>query len=75
MKIHRAIITPQNPAELVVHLPERFLNTETEIIAFSVEDEPSQKGKRRYEEAVKFWDANAVDFSKLEKWKREDLYE
>ena len=75
MKIHRAIINPQTPADLVVHLPERFLNTEIEIIAFSVEDEPLQKEKKTFEEAVKFWDANGMDFSKLEKWKREDLYE
>ena len=75
MKMHRTLINPQTPADLIVHLPERFLNTEIEVIAFSVEDEPSQKRKRTYEEAVKFWDANGVDFNKLEKWKREDLYE
>lgn len=75
MKVHRAIIRPQTVADLVVHLPERFLQTETEIIAFSVEEEASQRQKRTYEEAVKFWDANGVDFSKLEKWRREDLYE
>jgi hypothetical protein len=75
MKVHRAIIHPQTAADLVVHLPERFLQTETEIIAFSVEEETVQKRKRTYEEAVKFYHDNAVDFSKIEKWKREDLYE
>ncbi len=75
MKVHRAIIHPQTAADLVVHLPEQFLQTETEIIAFSIDDEPLDEGKRTYEEAVKFWDANGVDFSKIEKWKREDLYE
>ncbi len=75
MKIHRAIINPQTPADLVVHLPERFLHTEIEVIAFSVEDEPERVGKRTYEEAVKFYRENSVDFSKIEKWKREDLYE
>ena len=34
MKIHRALLNPQTPADLVVHLPERFLHTEIEIIAF-----------------------------------------
>jgi hypothetical protein len=75
MKVHRAIIHPQTTDELVVHLPERFLNTEIEIIAFSVEGEPAHQGKRTYEQAVKFYRDNAVDFSKVEKWKREDLYE
>ncbi len=63
MKIHRALLNPQTPADLVVHLPERFLHTEIEIIAFCVEDEPAHKRKRTYEEAVKFWDAHAVDMS------------
>ena len=75
MKIHRAIINPQTPADLVVHLPERFLNTEIEIIAFSVEQEPAKESKRTYEQAVKFYRDNAIDFSKIKKWKREDLYE
>ena len=75
MRIHRAIINPQTTAELVVHLPERFLHTEIEIIAFSVEDEPERVGKRTYEEAVKFYRDNSIDFSNIKKWKREDLYD
>ena len=75
MKIHRAIIHPQTADDLVVHLPERFLNAEIEIIAFSVEDEPLSDGKRTYEQTVKFYRDNSIDFSKIEKWKREDLYE
>jgi hypothetical protein len=55
--------------------PEQFLNTETEIIAISVDEQPNEGDKRTYEEAVKFYRDNAADFSKLEKWKREDLYE
>lgn len=74
MQIHRAVIKPQTPAELVVRLPERFLHTETEIIAFSVEDEPFDKRKRTYEEAVKFWDAHAVDMSNF-KFDREEANE
>lgn len=75
MKVHRAIIHPQTAADLVIHLPERFLQTETEIIAFSVDETPSKETKRTYEEVVKFYRDNSVDFSKIEKWKREDLYE
>lgn len=75
MKVHRAIIHPQTPADLVVHLPERFLQTETEIIAFSVDEPSAGKPSRTYEQVVKFYRDNAVDFSNIEKWKREDLYE
>lgn len=77
MKVHRTIINPQTQADLVIHLPERFLQTATEIIAFPLDEgaETNQENKRTYEEAVKFWDANAIDFSNLKKWKREDLYE
>jgi hypothetical protein len=77
MKVHRTIINPQTPDDLVIHLPERFLQTATEIIAFAVEEgtEANLEAKKTYEEAVRFWDANAIDFSNLKKWKREDLYE
>ncbi len=75
MKIHRTIINPQTPADLIIHLPEQFLHTETEIIAFSSEEEPVAERKRTYEEAVKFYRDNSIDFSKIKKWKREDLYE
>jgi hypothetical protein len=74
MKIHRTLINPQTPADLIVRLPERFLNTEIEVIAFSVEDEPAPKRKRTYEEAVKFWDAHAVDMSNF-KFDREEANE
>jgi hypothetical protein len=75
MTVHRTIIHPQTADELVVRLPEQFLNTDIEIIAFSVEAEPAYRGEHTYEQAVKFYRDNAVDFSKIEKWKREDLYE
>jgi hypothetical protein len=75
MKVHRAIIHPQTPADLVVRLPERFLQTETEIIAFSVDEPVLGESKRTYEQVVKFYRDNAIDFSKIKKWKREDLYE
>ena len=50
MKVHRAIINPQTRADLNVRLPERFLQTETEIIAFSVEEEiePNRRDKKNY---------------------------
>jgi hypothetical protein len=75
MKVHRTIIHPQTSADLVVHLPERFLQTKTEIIAFSVDEPPMSEATRTYEQVVKFYRDNSVDFSKIEKWKREDLYE
>ena len=76
MTVHRAIIHPQTTDDLVVHLPERFLHTETEIIAFSVEEEPitTRPGKRTYEEAVKLWDAHAVDMSNF-KFDRDEANE
>lgn len=73
MKIHRAIINPQTPADLLVKLPDEFLHSEIEIIAFPVEKE-ALKTKHTYESAVKFYKSHAVDFTKLEKWTREDLY-
>jgi hypothetical protein len=82
MKIHRTIIHPKTPADLVVHLPELFLKTETEIIAISVSDSTDDNqtsfpvlDKKRWEDALAFWNKHTVDFSKLKKWKREDLYE
>lgn len=75
MKIHRTTIHPKTKDDLVIHLPARFLDTEIEVIAFPVDKQPDQKGQRTFDEAVKFWDAHPVDFSKVEKWKREDLYE
>ena len=74
MKIHRAIINPKTPADLLVKLPDAFLHSEIEIIAFPVEKEASTT-KHSYESAVKFYKRHAVDFTKLEKWTREDLYE
>jgi hypothetical protein len=75
MKIHRALINPQTPDDLIVRLPERFLHSEIEIIAFPVEQEPLQENKRTYEQIIKFYRDNSIDFSKVKKWKREDLYE
>jgi hypothetical protein len=74
MKIHRAIIHPQTPAELVIRLPDGFLHTPTEVIAFSLETVP-EKPKRSYASAVAFYKRHAIDFSSVKKWRREDLYE
>lgn len=76
MTVHRAIIHPQTTDELVVHLPEQFLHTEVEIIAFSEEEEPAaiRQSKRTYEEAVKLWDAHAVDMSNF-KFDRDEANE
>jgi hypothetical protein len=80
----RTIITPKQTT-LTIELPDQMVGKSVEVIAFEIEDNGEKiegpkdsatgKRKRTFEEAVKFWDENAVDFSKFEKWKREDLYE
>lgn len=82
--MYRAIITPKQ-TKLTIDLPEEMVGKPVEVLAFEIEKNgetivkpenlATGNRKRTYEEAVKFWDANAVDFSKFEKWKREDLYE
>ena len=76
MEILRKTITPLTAADLVIKLPETFLNSEVEIIAFPLPmvDRESQP-KRTYEEAVRFYKHHAVSFVNLPAWKREDLYE
>ena len=76
MTVHRTIIHPQTADELVVRLPEQFLNTDIEIIAFSVEAEPQavKQNNRTFEEAVKLWDTHAVDMTNF-KFDREEANE
>ena len=78
MEVLRKTITPLTASDLVLHLPETFLNTVVEIIAFpiSAPAEPTAKEarhQRTYDEAVQFYKKHAVPF--LTTWKREDLYE
>lgn len=72
----RQIITPKN-TQLLLDLPAEFVGKEVEVIAFTMKEtteNPSVK-RRTWEEAVEFFKKYAVDFSKIKKWKREDLYE
>ena len=73
----RQIVTPTN-TQLTLQLPDEFVGKTVEVIAFTTDDAPSQtiaEGKRTFEDAIIFFKKNAVDFSKLGKWTREDLYE
>jgi hypothetical protein len=82
--MYRAILTP-TATTLTIELPKELVGKSVEVIAFEVtENEETAlkptvlvdgKRKRTFEEAVQFWDANAVDFGKFEQWKRDDLYE
>jgi hypothetical protein len=76
----RQIIVPAANT-YILHLPDDFVGKQVELIAFSTDEVPSEKSvfdvakKRTIEDAITFFKNNSVDFSKVEKWKREDLYE
>ncbi len=76
----REIIVPTQNTYLL-HLPDSLIGKNVEVIAFSNDDisneeTPATKtNKRTVEQAIAFYKKNAVDFSKIEKWNREDLYE
>jgi hypothetical protein len=75
--MYRQIITPEQ-RKLTLQLPAEFVGHQVEVIAFTTDDidkEQSVKGKRTYRGAIEFFRKNAVDLSKIKKWKREDLYE
>jgi len=77
--MYRQIIIPKSNSFLL-NLPADFIGRQVEVIAFPVEEnqiieEQSNVDKYSWENALKFFKKNAVDFSKIEKWKREDLYE
>lgn len=82
--MYRAIITPKETT-LTIELPYQMIGKSVEVIAFEIEkngenvvnpEDPSTGNRKwSYEEAVSFYKANAIDFSKIKKWKREDLYE
>jgi hypothetical protein len=77
--LRQIIVTTENT--LLLHLPDELVGKKVEVIAFSTEDINVEKsltetvGKRTMEEARAFYKKNAVDFSILKKWNREDLYE
>ncbi|MBI5220096.1 MAG: hypothetical protein HY958_14305 [Bacteroidia bacterium] len=77
--MYRQIIIPESNTFLL-NLPADFIGRQVEVIAFPVEEnqtleEQSNGDKYSWDKALKFFKKNAVDFSKIEKWKREDLYE
>jgi len=79
--MYRQIIIPEN-TQLLLQLPSEFVGKQVEVIAFTIKDfsaqdispEESQR-QRLIDEAIEFYKKNAVDFSKVKKWKREDLYD
>ena len=75
IKIHRTIITPENLDDLVIQLPKNFLHSQIEVIAFALEPEQAEGKTYSNDDTTKFYKDNSVDFRKVEKWKREDLYE
>jgi hypothetical protein len=76
----RQIVVPTKNT-VVLRIPDDLIGKKIEVIAFSSEDFASEKGsstlpdKKTIEEALAFYRKNAVDFTKIEKWNREDLYE
>ena len=74
--MYRQIVIPKN-TQLLLQLPAEFVGKKVEVIAFTVKDnyENISAKKRTWEEAKEFFKENAVDFSKIKKWQREDLYE
>lgn len=77
--IRQIIIPTENT--FLLHLPDSLVGKKVEVIAFSTEDFSVDKNipditvKRTIEEAMAFYTKNSVDFTNIEKWNREDLYE
>ena len=74
----RQFVTPKN-TQLTLQIPDEFVGHRVEIIAFIDDNQTLEEGSNAktysFENALEFFKKNAVDFSKIEKWKREDLYE
>lgn len=75
----REIIVPTENTYLL-KLPDEMVGKEVEVIAFDLSDKHSTSLRKeinvkQYDEAIAFFKKNAVDFSKLKKWTRKDLYE
>ena len=77
--IRQMIVPTQNT--YLLHIPDDLIGKNVEVIAFSTDDTTIEKitgiktDIRTIDEAIAFYTKHAVDFSKLEKWNREDLYE
>lgn len=72
--MYRQIVIPQN-TQLLIQLPAEFVGKQVEVIAFSIDESKQTEGNYSWENALKFFRKHSVDFSKIKKWKREDLYE
>ncbi|NCO54949.1 MAG: hypothetical protein COS14_08290 [Bacteroidetes bacterium CG02_land_8_20_14_3_00_31_25] len=72
--MYRQIIIPDSKSYLL-NLPANFIGRQVEIIAFPVEDKKKADDKYSVEKALKFFKKYAIDFGRVVKWKREDLYE
>ena len=77
--IRQLIIPTQNT--YLLKLPDELIGKTVEVIAFSQDDisgninQPDLSKKRTISEALEFYKKNSIDFSNLEKWNREDIYE
>ena len=75
--MYRKIVTPTE-TQLIFDLPLDFIGHEVEVIAFTTDEgnkESETRRKKTIEEAIAFYRKNAVDFSQVKKWTREDLYD
>ena len=76
----REIIVPTQNTYLL-HLPDNLIGKNVEVITFSnddisIENTSSQiSGKKTMAQAIAFYKEHAIDFSKINKWRRDDLYE
>ncbi len=76
----REIIVPTENS-YILNLPDNLIGKKVEVIAFSSDDifnvlPPEQKEmKRTLEQALLFFKKNSIDFTGVEKWDREGLYE
>ncbi len=73
--IRQIVVPTQN--NYTLELPDEMIGKKVEVIAFELETgitEPIDR-KRTFAEALVFFRQNAIDFSTINKWKREDLYE
>ena len=77
--IRQMIVPTQNT--YLLHIPDDLIGKNVEVIAFSTDDTSIEKisdnktSGRTIQEAIAFYTKHSVDFSQLEKWNREDLYE
>lgn len=75
----REIIVPTENTYLL-KLTDDMIGKEVEVIAFNLTDRNhfslnNETNELHYREAIDFFKKMAVDFSKIKKWTREDLYE